>query len=100
MKIEKIYLSAEDEDFPTNPIGCTDVIVFLNNGAKYFSTFFSFDEVDKIREIGKQTGEFLNGSYFRAEQMILAENCSRSLIQKVIEHLMEEGEFGQAFKRL
>ncbi len=102
MVIDEIYLSFEgvaishDEEWKE----ITDVLVVMKSGRQYVSSFFSFRQIDLQRKRFEQTGDFLNGNYFWAKRLILIDKCERESIRNVIEHLIEEGDFLDAFQRL
>jgi hypothetical protein len=47
-----------------------------------------------------RTGECLAGAYFWASDMMLIDEVSRSRIEEVVQHLIQEGEFEAVFTRL
>ena len=100
LEIEKVFLTNEftqnsKDDVKTDS---TDVIVSLTNGEKYIASFFAYDNIRKQELHHQRTGEFLFGKYFQYENMILVADCSHQLIQEVIHHLIDEGNFKTAFK--
>lgn len=111
LKIKNLYLSAElkrDSMDDVNNFN-TDVIVLVEeddeNGSrkknvKYIASFFTYANIFELQSHHIKTGEYLNGKYFYSKNMVLIDNCSIESIQAVVNHLMEEGEFREAFKRL
>lgn len=101
LEIKKIYLSTEDpEDNSFNHRESTDVIVLLENGIKYVASFFTYANIEEKRCQNKQSGEYLDGLYFWDKNLVLVEECTLKTIEQVIQNLMDEGEFQEAFKRL
>ena len=100
--VKSIYLSSQNggnENF--NPKrGNTDVIVSLEDGRKYIASFFAYDNVDDLRLEHQLNGDFLNGSYFWDKNMILVEECSLQTIESVVNDIIEEGNFEEAFRKL
>lgn len=100
--IAGIYLSSESREkyFAEKPEGITDVVVEFESGEQFIASFFSYQKVWEMRKEYVETGKFLNGSYFWASEMILIDNCEKSTIRKVVEHLLEEGDFLNAFMKI
>ena len=78
----------------------TDVIVQFYSGKKYIASFFTFQNLEMIREENLKSEAFLNGKYFWTKNMLLIDNCSKKNITKVIDHLIIEGDFTTVFKKL
>lgn len=94
-------MSAETpEDNSFNDRESTDVIVLFENGKKYVASFFTYANIEEKRCQNKQSGEYLNGLYFWDKHMVLVEECTLNNIEQVIQNLMDEGEFQEAFERL
>ena len=101
-KINKVLLSSDFESTKNSSKinGNTDVIVQMKDEKKYISSFFSYNFIEKITKENMKNGEFLNGSYFWKKNMVLVKDCSLRTIQTVIQHLIDEGEFQEAFEML
>jgi hypothetical protein len=101
-KVKRIHLTAESGETGTfDPrLGNTDVVVFLENGKKYIASFFSYANIEQMRLQNQATGNFLNGSYFWDQNMVLVEECTLKIIEPVISDLIDEGNFQEAFKQL
>jgi len=97
LSIEQIFLS---DNFYNDEEENTEVIVFLSNGEKYTASFFSFENILQLRMKFQMTGEYLAGSYFFLNNLVLVEDCSTQTVRKVVEHLIDEGNFRGAFKRI
>lgn len=78
----------------------TDVIVEFESGDKWVASFFTYNNINKLIEKNKCTGENLNGKYFWSSYMILIDEISRERILEVINHLISQGEFALLFKKL
>jgi hypothetical protein len=109
--IKDLYLSAdsnpvEGKHNPKNEN--TDVIVLAEtcdanhkkSTAKYVASFFSYDNINALKSHHSKTGEYLNGKYFFSKNMLLIDDCSMENVREVVEHLMEEGEFGAVFREI
>ena len=102
MKITRIYLSGNDSDFRSDDkdLKYTDVIVWLEGGKKYVASFFKYSYINKIKQKNTISGEYLNGKYFWDRNMILVDECTELLIKPVIEDIINEGNFYEAFRKL
>ncbi|MFC5591059.1 hypothetical protein ACFPRA_19445 [Sporosarcina soli] len=78
----------------------TDVIVTMNDGTKWTASFFTYKNIESLRLKNQQTGENLNGLFLWSSNMILIEKIDRTLLERVISNLMEEGLFVQVFTRI
>ncbi|OIK17212.1 hypothetical protein BIV60_00550 [Bacillus sp. MUM 116] len=77
----------------------TDVIVTFSNRSKWIASFFTYKNIQTLREKNKQTGESMNGAYFWSSEMVLIDLVSRERIVEVIEYLIENDEFNSVFTR-
>jgi hypothetical protein len=75
----------------------TDVIVEFDNGTRWIASFFTYNNISKLIEKNRKTGECLNGKYFWASDMILVDEVSRERIEEIIRHLISEDEFESIF---
>lgn len=102
VKIQQLFLMiAEQESTQIDYTDCnTDVIVFMENGAKYVASFFSYKNIEKLRKVHQKTGAHLSGKYFQANNLVLIDNCSKSNVTKVVQYLIEEGDFQMIFKKI
>ena len=102
VQIEDLYLSIEKESndgFDASNEN-TDVIVVLDNGQKYIASFFTYSNISKLKLEHKKTGEYLSGKYFRVDNMVLIENCSKENIEEVVQYLIDEGDFEYVFRKI
>ena len=58
---------------------------------------FSIDEVNLEH---MKNGEYLRGKYFWKKNMVLVDECSLKAIEPVIDDLIEEGDFQDAFEEI
>lgn len=75
----------------------TDVVVTFKDGSKWAASFFTYNNIEKLRRKNEETGEYLSGKYFWSSDMILVDKVNRSRIEEVVEHLIEENKFEQIF---
>ncbi|MEQ1764458.1 MAG: hypothetical protein ABL984_15115 [Pyrinomonadaceae bacterium] len=100
--IQEIWLEAEqwaDGEWNLNDDN-SDVIVIFENGEKWIASFFTYQNIQTLVEKFRESGECLSGAYFRASDMILIDELSRSRIESVINDLIREGEFETAFDKI
>ena len=106
MKIEKIYISLEldQHETPGDEIDYedtfTDVIVRFNDQSLFTASFFTFQNLMKVKEQSILDGNYLNGKYFWANGLVLIDSCTRQDIEEVVQHLLNEGDFEAVFIRL
>jgi hypothetical protein len=112
--IRELYLSAEpNRDKQEDAVNFnTDVIAVVDEDdegtegrigvqtVKYVASFFTYDNIHELHGQYVKTGEFLNGKYFYARNMVLIDNCSLENIRTVIDNLVEAGEFREVFRRI
>lgn len=100
--VKSIHLTARDgenEDFDPKR-GNTDVIISLNDGKQYIASFFSYANIEEMRIEHQIDGTFLHGSYFWGKTMILVEERSMQSIESVVNDIIDEGNFLEAFRQL
>ena len=102
MEEYEIILTAESRKnhFNEEEEGITDAIVKFPSGESFTASFISFQKISELRTENKRGHKFLDGLYFWTKDMILIETCSLNSIQKVIENLIEEGDFHFAFRKI
>ena len=76
------------------------MIVTLKDNARFVATFFTYENIEYLRQKNKKTGECLNGKFFWASDMVIVDKIKRNEIEEVINHLVSENEFEQIFKRI
>lgn len=100
LKIEKIILTRairKQQNLPVEDDN-TDVIVKMENGAVYLASFFSYDSIEKYRQIHKKKNQLLGGKYFWAKRMLLIEDCVEEKVKQVVKDLVNEGDFLNVFE--
>lgn len=76
----------------------TDVVVEFEDGTRFWASFFTYDNINWLREKNVNTGECLNGKYFWSSDLIIVDKISRSRIEEIIKHLIKTNEFRQIFR--
>ncbi|MFC9601006.1 hypothetical protein ACFTQL_24670 [Peribacillus butanolivorans] len=77
----------------------TEVKVTLSDRSVWMATFFTYKNIQTLREKNETTGECMNGIYFQASDMVLIDIASRDRIVEVIDYLNDSGEFGSVFTK-
>ena len=77
----------------------TDVKVTLPDRSVWMATFFTYKNIQSLREKNEQTGECMNGTYFQASDMVLIDIATRERIVEVIDYLTDSGEFESVFTK-
>lgn len=101
-KINHIWIEAEkwsEDNWNMEDIN-TDVIVTLSDHSKWIASFFTYKNIQRLRDTNAQTGECMNGAYFWASDMILIDTASRENIGAVISYLIENEEFESIFNKI
>lgn len=102
-QIRKIYLSIEKEFGPKDinfDDDHTDVIIEMQDGNHYVASFFTFKNLDTIRNRIRNNPNFLDGKFFWVDHMIFIRDIRIETIREVIQFLMEEGDFDKVFSQL
>lgn len=93
-----IWIEAEEWDAGWDIHDVTsDAIVKFENGSRWVASFFTYKYIQTIVEENRQTGECLQGKYYWSSDMLLVDECSRTRIEEVIEHLIAEDHFESIF---
>lgn len=102
MKIKEILLSTvvQYSNHIDTKTDNTDVVVELSNGSKYVAPFFAYQNIEKLVGEHEISGDFLEGKYFYKHSMVLIDECSVENVRKVVEHMIDEGEFLLIFRQL
>ena len=86
--------------FKEEPECITDVVVELRSGERFLASFFCYAKIWEMKKEFEKSGKFLAGTYFWAKDMVLVDNIERGTIKKIVEHLIEEGDFLDVFRRI
>lgn len=102
LHIRHIYSSAWEEDGGDARAakGPADIVVCLSNGEKYVASFVAFEQIGELRRTYRLSGEYLHGAYFWSKHLVLVDDCRPATVQRVVAHLLEEGELGEAFGKI
>ena len=77
-----------------------DVEVTLADGVRYGATFFTLKNIERLFQKNRTTGECAGGLYLWAANMILVQELTLDVIERSVQDLLENQEFGSAFCRL
>ncbi|MCY9698218.1 hypothetical protein [Paenibacillus alginolyticus] len=77
----------------------TDVIVVFPDRTKWIASFFTYKNIQTLREKNVHTGECMNGAYYWSSDMVLIDISSRERIEQVVENLIENDSFNTVFTR-
>ncbi|MCD8435996.1 hypothetical protein LNJ03_11900 [Tenacibaculum dicentrarchi] len=102
--IKKVWIGTEEKGPILGGIAeindNSDVIVTFENGDKYVATFFTYENIEWLRQKNQKTGECLNGKYFCATDLILIDKLNRKEVLNVINHMIKEDEFSTYFDKI
>ena len=77
-----------------------DVEVVMADGRRFGATFFTMQNIERLFEKNRATGECRAGLYLWAANMILVHQLSMEVIDETVQDLLENGELESAFARL
>lgn len=77
-----------------------DVEVWLDDGSRWWATFFAYAYLATLAEKNRATGECLGGRFFRADHAVWVDTTARERIEEVVAELLRIGEFESAFARV
>ena len=100
--IVRLFLSRESDvhDALTPDEAFTDVVAESDQGERYVASFFSYKSLELLRQRHRKDGDFLDGKYFWAVNMVLIDECTRESIEQVVKDLIEEGDFDHVFRKI
>ena len=78
----------------------SDVIVTFVDNSRAIATFFTYQNIEFLRQKNRETGDCLNGKFFWASDMIIVEKINRHEIEGIVNHLISCNEFYQIFKKI
>ncbi|MCZ8523807.1 MULTISPECIES: hypothetical protein [Paenibacillus] len=103
MNSSKRYVWIEAEIWPVGSWDCknhnSDVIVVFPDRSKWIASFFTYQNIETLRQKNMQTGECMNGAYFWSSDMVLIDIISRERIEQLIDHLIKHEYFHTVFNR-
>jgi hypothetical protein len=76
-----------------------DVEVTLGNGSRFGATFFTVNNVERLFQRNRETGECASGIYLWAANMILVQELTMEVMEKTVADLLDNEEFYSAFSR-
>lgn len=76
-----------------------DVIVTLSDGSRWVATFFTYANIESLRQKNATTGECLGGSYWWATDMLLVHRLTRETVELIVHHLLDVGDFEAVFSQ-
>ena len=91
------YQEQTDEDIED---AFTDVLVFMKSGDIYTASFYSYPTIEELRVEHTRNGTYLNGAYFTVPQLVLTQSCHLPEVERIVRHMMEEGDFWMVFRKL
>ncbi|QDX93179.1 hypothetical protein EEL32_12235 [Brevibacillus laterosporus] len=78
----------------------TDVIVTFPNRTRYVASFFTYKNIESIRQQNREHGENMNGLYFWSSDMVIVDNIKAETIKSIIEQLITEDKFESLFTKI
>ncbi|BFT72515.1 hypothetical protein [Paenibacillus sp. P36] len=103
MNDSRHHIWIEAELWPLGSWDCndvnTDVIVVFPDRSKWIASFFTYKNIETLRQKNIQSGECMNGSFFWTSDMVLIDLLSRERIEELVDHLMRQDKFQTVFNR-
>ncbi|CCF15437.1 putative uncharacterized protein [Brevibacillus laterosporus GI-9] len=78
----------------------TDVIVTFPNRTRYVASFFTYKNIESIRQHNKECGENMSGLYFWSSDMVIVDNIKAETITSIIDQLITEDKFESLFTKI
>lgn len=75
----------------------SDVLVRFEDGREYVATFFTVENLRQLMQKFRESGENSCGLYVWSTHMIVVERLTPEDVERVVEDLLENGEFEAAF---
>ena len=75
-----------------------DIQVNFSDGSFYAATFFTIENIKALFEKNRRSGECASGLYFFCPDMVVVETLNLDSIERVVEHLVDSGDLGIAFR--
>ncbi|OKP86007.1 hypothetical protein A3844_14730 [Paenibacillus helianthi] len=103
MNFSDRYVWIEAEIWPVGSWDCkddnSDVIVVFPDRSKWIASFFTYQNIETLRQKNIQTGECMSGTYYWSSDMVLIDIISRERIEQLIDHLIKHGNLQSVFNR-
>ncbi|AIQ47926.1 hypothetical protein R70723_19960 [Paenibacillus sp. FSL R7-0273] len=103
MNFSNRYIWIEAEMWPVgswnHKDGNSDVIVVFPNRSKWIASFFTYQNIETLRQKNIQTGECMNGAYYWSSDMVLIDIITRDRIEQLIDHLNKHDNFQSVFNQ-
>jgi hypothetical protein len=77
-----------------------DVEVTLADGRRFGATFFTLENISRLFDKNRETGECNGGAYFWSADMIIVQALTSDVIHETVRSLLADGEFHSAFSQL
>lgn len=102
LKVQRIYTSAGENRSETSAAGPEpfDVVVHLTNGNEYIASFLTYGSILAIQRQHQATGDYLNGAFFWTKKLVLVADDSPEMVRRVVDFMIDEGEFAAAFEKV
>ena len=103
-EITNIWIESEEKGSiiggTAETIDNSDVIVTFADNSRHIATFFTYQNIEHLRQKNKRTGECLNGKFFWASDMIIVDRINRDEIERIINYVILENKFESIFNKI
>jgi hypothetical protein len=95
-----------DDEFSVHVVGAQlwdpkrdniDIEVRFADGRRYGATFFTIENLSRLFQKNRATGECAGGIYLWAANMIIVQDLSMETVARTIHDLLEREEFERSF---
>lgn len=78
----------------------TDVIVQFESGEEYVANFLSYSTLEHLLVDHRSSTELSNEEHYQLVNVVLVNDHAGGNLHRVIEHMLAEGDFQIAFRKL
>lgn len=96
--VTDIWLEFEEWEGEHDPDDAnSEVLVTLDDGSNWEATFFTYSNIETLRQENAESGECMGGAYFWATDLVLVDTLTRERVTQVVDHLLANDEFDMIF---
>jgi hypothetical protein len=93
-----VFMLGADDD--ASAVENLDVEVTLSDGSRWAATLLTLDEIRRLMERWKTTGECLDGSYFQCADLVVIERGGIQMATGLLSRLVDTGQIRDVFVRV
>ena len=93
-----VFMLGHDDDAAA--VENVDVEVTLDDGSRWVATLLTLDEIRRLMERWKTTGECLDGSYFQCADLVIVDRPGIEAAADLLRRLVDAGHIRDVFVRV